>query len=103
MTWSQRGSRVYYFRKMRVAGRWRKVYFGTGPDAEAAAQRDAERKARRTAARQQLLDERERYAVVEASVAELSELMDTMTRAALIVAGYYRHDRGPWRNRRTGK
>ncbi len=102
MGWSKRGSKRFYYRKVRTAsGRWEKRYVGGGPSAEAAANCDAEWKKARLAERRRLHEERDRFAVAAAAVEELSILVNSMTRAALLMTGLYQHDRGPWRKRRV--
>ena len=96
MAWEARGGSRYFYKVSRDGGRVRRLYLGNGPVAELAA-RDAElrRAERRARARSQA-----RLEAAEAASRELAELADLLARAALVAAGYHRHDRGAWRRRR---
>jgi hypothetical protein len=96
VAWEARGGGRYYYKVSRDGGRIRRLYLGNGPVAELAA-RDAElrRAERRARARSQA-----RLEAAEAASRELVELADLLARAALVAAGYHRHDRGAWRRRR---
>ena len=96
VAWEARGGGRYYYKVSRDDGRVRRLYLGNGPVAELAA-RDAElrRAERRARARSQA-----RLEAAEAASQELAELADLLARAALVAAGYHRHDRGAWRRRR---
>jgi hypothetical protein len=94
MSWETRGSRRRYTRSRRVAGKVVREYVGTGElAAQAAAADDAHR-------RQEQAD-RDARRVLDVDVEALDDLAELLAHAALLVAGYYRHDRGPWRKRRT--
>jgi hypothetical protein len=103
MGWeSRRGSGRYYTRSRKVHGHIIREYVGTGLVAELAAQQDAEARAQRLAERQRLQREAARWAAAAAPLTELSRLLDGLTAAALIAAGYHQHHRGTWRKRRHG-
>jgi hypothetical protein len=93
MAWDRRG---YFYRSRRVGGRVVREYFGCGPLAEAAAHLLDRLKAAREghALRAGLLDG------ADAAFRELHDRLDRAAAAHLLAAGYYRHDRGPWRRRR---
>ena len=95
----QRGGR-YYTRSRRVAGRVLREYVGGGDLGEAAAALDESERLQRATARQRLLDERQRIDAVSAEVTAIADLAEALARAALVAAGYRRHDRGQWRKRR---
>ena len=102
MPWSQRGSRSYFYVTQRVNGRPRRVYVGAGGSAAAtlaAADADQRRLAREAAARERHA-EQARHQEVEAPLVRLCAVSDVLTRAALLTAGFHRHDRGQWRRRR---
>ena len=102
VAWSKRRSKAYYYRKVRTApGCWEKQYVGGGPSAEAAAHLDSERKKMRAAERHRLHEECDRFAAAAAAVWRLNTMATTLTRAAMILAEYHRHDRGSWRKRRV--
>lgn len=95
MAWDARG---YFYRSRRVGGRVAREYYGNGPIAEMAAHLMAElgrarRRHARLAARLDGADEPFRL---------LHDQLDRAAAAYLLAAGYYRHDRGPWRARRGG-
>jgi hypothetical protein len=96
VAWEARGGGRYYYRVVRDGGRVRRLYLGNNPVAELAA-RDAEL---RRAERQARAHSQGRLEAAEAVTRELAELTDLLARAALVVAGYHRHDRGAWRKRR---
>ena len=99
MPWSQRGSRSYFYVTQRVNGRPVRRYVGAAASAAAtlaAADADQRRLAREAAARERHA-ERERLRGAEAPLLDLCELTDVLARAALVLAGYHRHDRGEWR------
>jgi hypothetical protein len=100
MVWERVGRRAYYYRHVRVGGKPRRLYVGTGLAAELAAAADAARRlARETQKREQEV-ERTRRAEAEASFLTLCDVVSTLGRAALLAAGYHRHERGVWRRRR---
>jgi hypothetical protein len=90
----------YYTRSKKVNGRVVREYVGCGKAAELAAQLDAinrqEREAKRDAARAQ----RAEQAALDAQMDRLNELGDLLAGAAMMAAGYRRHNRGEWRKRR---
>jgi hypothetical protein len=103
MGWeTRRGSGRYYTRSRKVNGRIIREYVGTGFVAELAAQQDAEARAQRRAERERLQREATRWAAIAAPLVQLSQLLDGLTVAALIAAGYHQHHRGAWRKRRHG-
>ena len=104
MGWSKRGSKTFYYRKVRTApGRWETRYVGGGPSADAAAHCDVEWKKTRVAERNRRHEERDRFAAAAAAVWQLNSIANTLTRAAMILSGFYQHDRGRWRRRCKGR
>ena len=103
VAWETRrgGTHRYYTQSVRRGGRVVRVYVGTGPHAEAVAAADRERRvnldARRAATRLTLGP----IAEADAKVRALYDAAETAASAALLSAGYHRHDRGPWRRRRA--
>ena len=99
MAWQVVDARKYYYRHRRVGGRPRTVYVGAAgsPAAELAAAADGLRRLGREAAARESHAERERHREAEAPLLLLCELTDVLARAALVAAGYHRHDRGEWR------
>src|SRR3954464_690236 len=103
MGWeTRRGQGRYYTRSRKVNGRIIREYMGTGLVAELTAQQDAEERAQRLAERQRLQREAAQWVSAAAPLTQLSQLLDGLTAAALIAAGYHQHHRGAWRKRRHG-
>ena len=103
MGWETRhGSGRYYTRSRKVNGRIIREYVGTGLVAELAAQQDVGARAQRLAERKRLQQEDARWTSTAAPLTELSRLLDGLTAAALIAAGYHQHHRGAWRKCRHG-
>ena len=99
MGWETRGNGSYYYRKVRDGGRVRSEYLGAGLVAELLADADDLSRQRR-----QLEDEARRAEVdaerrTAATLAEVDRMVQTMTAAALIAAGYHTHRR-QWRRQR---
>jgi hypothetical protein len=103
MSWeTRRGRGRYYTRSRKVNGRIIREYIGTGLVAELAAQQDAEERAQRLAEGKRLQEEAYRWTSATAPLMRLSHLLDGLTSASLITAGYHQHHRGAWRKRRHG-
>ena len=95
MAWS--GS--YYYRSVRRGNQVRRIYCGRGPAAELMATQDAQRGAERATQAQAARDEQAPWDAAESPFAELQYGLDLLVRSCLLLAGYYRHDRGEWRLR----
>ena len=104
MSWEERerGSR-YYTRSHREGGRIVREYVGSGPVAEIIAQRDEEERRRREEEARIWREEREQMDALDREGGELDDLAELLTRAAFLVAGYRRHDRGERRKPRERK
>ena len=102
MAWQEVDGRRYYYRGRRLCGRTRRLYVGAAgsPAAELAAAADHLRRLGREAAARESHAERERLRGAEASLLQLCQMTDALTRAALLAAGFRQHDRGEWRKRR---
>ena len=101
MGWQAVGNRRYYYRYKKVRGRVISQYAGCGLAGELAAAQDIQRRAERPAQRQARQAEQEWLAAAEEPSQRLCESGDLLARAALTAAGYHRHDRSPWRLRKT--
>jgi hypothetical protein len=97
--WEQRGNRRYYYRNLRRQGKQRRQYVGTGdnPTVELMAAADALRRVQQAIERRERLAEQAHFHEAESPLQRLCAGTDLLTRAALVVAGYYQHDRGAWR------
>ena len=97
MSWKQRGAQRYYYRS---DGR-KKHYLGRGDAADYAASLDtAKRTEREQAAADHELTRRQ-FLVADHAVRSFVDMAATLIDAAFVTAGYYRHDRGPWRRRKN--
>src|SRR5262245_8362028 len=103
MPWEQRREKRYYYHNKRVGSRVVRRYIGTGVIAELAAATADLRRLERTIEARECRAEQERFAAAEAPLLELCDLSERLARAALLIAGFYRHDRGAWRLRRESK
>ncbi|MCE5216057.1 hypothetical protein LLH03_03395 [bacterium] len=103
MGWETRnGKGSYYTRSRRVKGKVVREYVGTGEAAQVAAVNDARDRAKRLENARAFEAARARFEVVEAMTQVFSAVCDTVAQAALVAAGYHRHNRGEWRRRRDG-
>jgi len=91
---------TYYTRSRREGGRVVREYVGGGVLGEIAALQDEYE--RRTREEEAALEKEERQRLEElvAPVDELCAAAEVLARAALVSAGYRRHNRGEWRKRR---
>ena len=99
MSWEQRGKRRVYYRARRVNGRVQKEYLGHGPQAEAAAAKDAAAREARRREREAIQEIKEQAAPLTEVMAVLDKVVTEMTAGSLLAAGYHQH-RGAWRRRR---
>ena len=99
MGWESRGKRTYYYRPVRIDGKPRKLYLGSGVVGEAHARQIAQDRRRREDERAAWQAEQARLGLAEAALDELRGLAGLMARAALLRAGYHDH-RGQWRVRK---
>ena len=100
MSWEQRNGRgLYYTSSHRENGRTVREYYGKGELGQLAADIDALAVQTRLVEREDRADERDRIAAIEDPLVEFDRAVDLAISAELLVAGYHRHDRGPWRRR----
>ena len=100
MAWEKRSKRRYFYVSRRIAARVRKDYFGAREAAHLAADILAERKAVRLSERETLRADRARLEPLERMMNVLDASCSSLLAAELTLAGYHRHDRGPWRRKR---
>ena len=91
---------LYYTRSRKVNGRIVREYVGAGVLGELAARMDAEDRQRREEEAAAWREERERLESLAGSVDEFCREVETIARAALLAAGFRRHNRGEWRRPR---
>ena len=101
MAWEtrQRGGR-YYTRSKKIGGRVVREYVGTGSIGERAATADARARAQRQAQQAAWQAEQERIELALAPLEAFCDVVETLARASLLLAGYHRHHRGEWRRKR---
>jgi len=101
MAWEtrQRGGR-YYTRSKKINGRVIREYVGTGLVGELAAAADARTRAERQAQQAAWRADQERIESAIAPLEEFCDVVETLARGSLLVAGYHRHHRGEWRRKR---
>ena len=98
MTWEYRGTHGPYWTTTERQGRRRvRAYVGSGPIAQFAALVAEEERDERDARRAEERARRDELADLDAQLAGVSRLVDTITTATLELAGYYCHHRGEWR------
>jgi hypothetical protein len=90
----------YYTRSKKVGGRVMREYVGAGPLAELAAQLDELAREQRRLDALALRQEKDELAALDAELKAFCEAADELARAALLAAGFRRHNRGEWRKRR---
>ncbi len=102
MGWEQRGNNSYYYKKERDGSRVKSVYVGRGEMAHMVAQLESsspllERFARTMKSPQQVQQEK-----AEAALEQASDLIESITEASLLAAGFHTHPR-QWRRKRNGR
>ena len=103
MGWEQkRRGRFYYYRKVRVGGRVRSEYVGSGMLAQMSAEDDANQRRERAAKRAADRATRQAEAQIDRQLADAESALAAMTHATLFAAGFRKH-RGQWRKRRREK
>ena len=99
MSWERRGGRNYFYRSVREGDRVRKVYVGTGPAANQAAEADRQRCQLR-------LEQKQRMSALVFELESVARFTDHgreefLQRATeLLDEAGYRYHRGSWRKRR---
>ncbi len=102
MAWEQRRDKRYYYKSVRCGKKVLKVYFGSGPAAEVAAQTTELARQQRQARAEAVRARREQYQYAEALVNQLIDHADGETRAELMLAGIH-ENQGVWRRRTPRK
>jgi hypothetical protein len=91
---------LYYTRSRKQGGRVVRKYVGGGVLGKIAALEDEYERKRREEDVAFWKKERQRLEELAAPVDELCEAAEILARAALVAAGYRRHNRGEWRKSR---
>ena len=100
--WRERGG-PYYTRSRKEDGRVVREYVGGGALGQIAALEDEHERRRRQEEAAFCKEERNGLEELAAPVDELCGAAEVLARAALLAAGYRRHNRGEWRKRRGQK
>ena len=104
MGWEKRDrGGLYYTRSKKVDGRVIREYVGGGTLGHLTALQDAQERLRREEEAASWKQERERLEALVAPVEDLCEATEILYRAALLAAGFRRHQRGEWRRQREPK
>lgn len=93
----------YYTRSRKIGGRVVREYVGGGMLGHIAALHDAQERRLREEEAAWWKEERERLEALVAPVEKLCEATEILYRAALLSAGFRRHQRGEWRRKREPK
>jgi hypothetical protein len=104
MAWETRGTerkQFFYLSVRNDSGGVKKKFFGRGDQAQRAAEAVADRRNRREADRQAVFDAQAACSTADKLLAELDEAATALMEALLIVAGFHRHNYGPWRRKRN--
>ena len=99
MGWESRGNGRYYYRKVRRGGRVESEYIGAGVLAEAVAELAADARGDSAAARRAWAKTVQAERRHDAALAEVDDMVRTMSAAVLIAAGLHTHRR-QWRRQR---
>ncbi len=101
MAWEKRErGGLYYTRSYKENGRVIREYVGGGVLGERAARMDAADRQRREEEKAAWREERERLEELMGMVDELCQDVEILAQAALLAAGFRRHNRGEWRRKR---
>jgi hypothetical protein len=100
MGWEQRGNNQYYYRKEREGSRVRSVYVGRGQIAHMISQIQASSPLLERLARTIKSPETVKLEKAEATMEQAIDLIQSVTQATLLVAGFHTHHR-QWRRKRN--
>src|SRR5262245_42626082 len=99
MAWQKRGNHRYYYRSTKQRGKVTTHYLGRASEVRAQ-QAALEDQARHTA-RIQERQEQQAWDALESQIAALGRLTTLLSHSLFVDGGWYRHNRGEWRKRRT--
>ena len=99
MGWEQRGNNRYYYKKEREGSRVKSVYVGRGEIAHMIARIQSTSPLLESVARSLRSPEQINLDKAEAALKQATELIELITRATLLVAGFHTHKR-QWRRTR---
>lgn len=99
MGWESRGNREYYYQKERVNGKVVSTYTGTGYVADLIARLEQGRRWETKFKAQKELENKQKDAEIEASLAEIEQEMNDLVEEFLINLGFYKTKSREWRYR----
>ena len=100
MGWEQRGNNQYYYKKEREGSRVKSVYVGRGEIAQMVAQLQSTSPLLERLARTIESPEQVKWKKAEAALDQATDLIQLITQAALLTAGFHTHKR-QWRRKRN--
>ena len=100
MAWEVRGTRRYYYRKVRLGGRVRSIYVGTEEAAGAVVRRKEEQRERDKLLRDEFEPRRAAIAACMAAVAAANQAIEDLLWASMLSRGYHKNKDHEWRKRR---
>jgi hypothetical protein len=100
MGWEQRGNNSYYYKKEREGSRVKSVYVGRGEIAQMVAQLQSSSSLLERFARTMKSPDEVKFERAEAALDQASDLIQLITQATLLTAGFHIHKR-QWRRKRN--
>jgi len=100
MGWEQRGNNRYFYRKEREGSRVKSVYVGRGEIAHMVAQLQSSSPLIERFARSMKSPDEIKFEKAEAALDQASDLIELITEASLLAAGFHTHKR-QWRRKRN--
>ncbi|MBA3355095.1 MAG: hypothetical protein H0U18_03985 [Pyrinomonadaceae bacterium] len=100
MGWEKRGAHSYYYRKEREGSRVKSVYVGRGEIAQMISQIQETSPMLEKLARATRLPEQVKREKVDAALEKATDLIQLLTQATLLAAGFHTHHR-QWRRTRN--
>jgi hypothetical protein len=100
MGWEQRGTHSYYYKKEREGSRVKSVYVGRGEIAQMISQLQSSSPLLERLARALKLPEAVKQERAEAAMEQATDLIQLITQATLLTAGFHTHHR-QWRRKRS--
>lgn len=100
MGWEWRGRKRYYYGLLKVGPGGKKFYIGRGAEAEKTAQEVDLIHAKRQDHRRRQKEKQRRYIEVASQLTDYCRETEALAQMALAAAGFHKHHRGEWRQRR---
>ena len=100
MGWEQRGNNSYYYKKERDGSRVKSVYLGRSEIAHMVAQLQSSSPLIERFARSMKSPDEIKFEKAEAALDQASDLIELITEASLLAAGFHTHKR-QWRRKRN--